>query len=324
MANSIYYNARAKALEANLLDYSKLTALVKCSSIFEVTKLLNAWQFLKGINVQSYADLLNLNLREEKEFLTFLKRSSPSKAISQFFLLKYDYFNLQSIYLQNALNKDLSTKFEGNYLISTLTKAVQSKNYKILSPQMQKCLFYVDNLFLENRQTGFVVDTVFRKSLYEEMLEVSKADKELFKYMNVFIDLKNIEMALRLKDEKVFQKVRLLGGSLTDKFFNRLIELSYDDILGFAQQTTYYSAIELIITDLKQGLSLDRFELMIDCFGQTYFDKFKYETSGNNPFLRYCFLKQTEIINLKIIFEGLNLGRAKKKILNELRRVYEK
>lgn len=322
MSNSVYYNARTKALEANLISYPKLTTLVKCSSIAEVSKLLNDWKILKGINILDYSDLILVVQREEEEFIQLLKQATPDKSISKFFLLKYDYFNLQVLYLNKHFNSNLETTFDGSILVSTLKHAVESGNYKGLSPQMQKCLEFVDSLFKNGTKTGFLIDTAFKKSLYEEMLFVSRKNKELYKYINFLIDMSNIEFALRFRDFNLFSKIKLLGGTLDDKFLNNLCTMSFDQILVYAKQSIYFSAIDLIVSDLKQGVALDRFELMVDCFGQTYFDKFKYETAGQTPYIRYCFLKQSELLNFRIIFEGLKANRPKKKILNELRRVY--
>ena len=321
--NSIYFVGRCKALETKLLSNLQLNELIKCRELAEVVTLLNSYNFLKGENVTTFSDLLTLIDREEQEFLAFLKRSTPNENFTKFFTLKYDYFNAESVYIAKKLNETPPLINEGLLRIETLEKIVASRKYDILSVQMSNCMKYCDELGIGENFTGFNVDTAFKRALYEEMREVSKKNKLLRKYCAFVIDMQNISLAIRLRDKKMFESVRLVGGTLNDSVFNCLIKDDADTILATLAHSDYISAIKLLVTAIKHDEPFYKFDYMFDCFPITFFDKYKYETEGDAPYLRYCFLKENELINLKIIIQGLIANRNRQKMSDEIRRVYE-
>ncbi len=210
-------------------------------------------------------------------------------------------------------------------LISTLQKAVENEQtQKMLPPEMQNALKKANNLFLQQKQTGFLVDTIFKKAQYEHMMRLSRADKALHSYFLSFVDLKNIELCFRFRDKNIFESTRLLGGTLENNFFEMLCEKPLETILLKTANSPYFSAIKLLANAFENGKPFSQFEFLVDCFGVTFFDEFKFNTNKNYAYLRYCFLKQNELTNLRIIFEGLQAKRSHKKICEDLRRVYAK
>ncbi len=321
--NSYYFVGRCKALETKLLSSLQLNELIKCREVVEVVSLLNSYNFLKGENVNTFSDLLALLDREEQEFLAFLKRSTPNENFTKFFTLKFDYFNAESIYISRRLHTTAPVLNEGLLRVETLEKVVEKKGYDVLSVQMANCMKYCDSLVGEENFTGFAVDTAFKRAMYEEMREICKKNKYLRKYCTFRIDMLNISLAVRLRDKKMFNLVRLAGGSLEDKVFDCLINGNEQTILSNLSGSDYISAIKLLLGAIKEDEPFTKFDYMFDCFPISFFDKYKYETEGDSPYIRYCFLKETELINLRIIIQGLIANRNKQKIANELRRVYE-
>ena len=318
--NSIYFNGRCKALETKLLSDLQLNELVKCREVVEVTNLLNSYNFLKGESVVNFEDLLSLIEREEKEFLAFLKRSTPNENFTKFFTLKNDYFNAESIYISNKLGHEPPLVSEGLLRVETLSKIIQSGKYDALSFQMANCMQYCNSLA---EFSGFSVDTAFKKALYEEMREVAQKNKLLKEYTTFLIDMQNISLAIRLRDKKMFDSVRLAGGSLDDAILGSICHDDADTILIRTAHTDYISAIKLLVDAIKHDETFFKFDYMFDCFPITFFHKFRYETEGDAPYLRYCFLKENELINLRIIIQGLIANRNKQKLSSEIRRVYE-
>ncbi len=320
--NSIYFNGRCKALETKLLNDIQLNELIKCREVVEVVTLLNSYNFLRGENVASFQDLLLLIDREEREFLAFLKRNTPNENFTKFFTLKNDYFNVESVYISKKLGKTPPLVNEGLLRIETLEKIIEKKDYSVLSVQMSNCLRFCDTLDGDNF-TGFNVDTAFKKALYEEMREVAQKTKPLRKYCTFLIDMLNISLAIRLRDKRMFDTTRLVGGSLDDDIFKCLCKDDADTILLKTSHTDYISAIKLLVEALRNDEPFVKFDYMFDCFPITFFHKFRYETEGDTPYLRYCFLKQNELINLRIIIQGLLSNRNRQKLSSEIRRVYE-
>lgn len=325
MANNIYYNSRAKALEAKLLSFETLTSLANCKTVLQVSKILNDNNFLKGFEAKTFSDFLGFVLREQEDFLKFLKKEMLDEDISRFFCLKFDYFNLECLFLEKKLAKPFDLLPEGMILISTLKDAVENKDkQKLLPAEMQQALLFCENLFKTQKETGFLIDTTFKKALYKQMLQASKADRALFDCFNAFLDLKNIELCFCFRNTKLFQEARLLGGTLKDDFFEMLCQKPFDVILQNTKNSSYAVAIKLIVEATEQNKPFLKFEFLLDCFGQAFFDEFKFNSSKNYAYIRYCFLRQNEIANLKTIFEGLEAKRSHKKICEELRGIYAK
>lgn len=321
--NSYYFVGRCKALETKLLSSLQLNELIKCREVVEVVSLLNSYNFLKGENINTFSDLLALLDREEQEFLAFLKRSTPNENYTKFFTLKNDYFNAESIYMARRLHVSPPLLNEGLLRIETLEKVMETKGYDVLSVQLSNCIKYCDSLVGEENFTGFAVDTAFKRAMYEEMREICKKNKDLRKYCTFRIDMQNISLAVRLRDKKMFNLVRLAGGSLHDSVFDNLISGNEETILSRLSSSDYISAIKLLLGAMRENEPFVKFDYMFDCFPISFFDKFKYETEGDVPYIRYCFLKETELINLRIIIQGLITNRNRQKITNEIRRVYE-
>lgn len=325
MANEIFFSARCSALESNLLTFDELSKLASANSVQDCIKLLNAHKIMQGERCQSYRDFLDVVDNDEKRFLEFLKRNNPKEELAKFFLLEYDYFNLECVFLHKRMGYEIPENLhEGTMTIDAIKRAVLNQKYEILSPRMQNCLQYLDGLFDRNEATGFLVDTAFKKSFYEEELVIAKASVHLQKILDFQIDSSNIELALRFRDVEVFDKIRLTGGTLEDEFLEKLCKDPFNKILVDTQFMTYSVAIKLIVQALLKNQTLYKFEYMQDCFPVTYLNKIRFQTDKDIPYIKYCFLKKCELTNLRIIFEGLIAGREAKVICDDIRRVYDK
>lgn len=317
-----YFNARSKSKEAKLLSYESLEKIAKSNSLEEVTKTLLDLKLIKGEQIESYEDLTQISKREEREFLEFLKQESIHKDVTKFFLLKYDYFNLECLYFYLILKKEENPLMpEGNIKISTMRKCLETQRYEGLSPEMQNLLTSLDN---SKETSTFIVDNAFKQAMNKEKLRLSKVSKDLFECQNYLTDLKNIELALRLRDEKMFSLVRLEGGKLDDNFFKTLCVNDLSSILESTKYSTYRNVVEIIVEAIRENKPFQKFDFLMDCFPITFFDDKKYDVGNMLPYIRYCYLEITQIKNLKIIFDGLIGNQNKKKLCSSLRRVYEK
>lgn len=316
-----YFNAVSKAKEAKLVSLENLEKLAKSSNLEDVAKTLLDIKLLKGEQITSYADLFSITYREESDFIEFLKKESIDADITRFFLAKYDYFNLEVLYFNKRLNtREQELTFEGNVKISTIAKSIDLKKYNDLPISMQTLLTFLDK---SEDKSYFFVDTAFKKAMHKEMLNASKKSSELHECFSYYTDLKNIEIALRLRDEKMFALSKLEGGTLDDEFFKKLCKDSFLEIVRDNKYGTYKIAIELIIECLKDKKPFVKFDFLIDCFAITFFESLKYKTEQCLPYIRYCYLKLAQIKNLKIIFDGLVSNQNKKALCNQIRRVYE-
>ena len=317
-----YFNARSKAKEAKLLSKESLEMLSKSGLLEDVLKNLLDLKLLKGEQITSFSDLYQITRREEKEFIDFLLKESVNTDLTKFFLLDYDYFNLESLYFYIKLNyPGTKLKPQGYIKISTIEKNLRQNTSEGLSPYMKKLL---DVLESSEDKSSFFVDNLFKKALYKEKLELAKVSKELFECVNYMSDLKNIELALRIRDAKMFSLIKIDGGSLSDEFFKKLCNDDYAQILSESKFSPFKNVIEIIVEAKTANKPFQKFDFLMDCFPITFFEEKKYEVNGFLPYIRYCYLELVQIKNLKIIFDGLSINQSRKKICSNLRRVYEK
>lgn len=317
-----YFNARSKAKEAKLLSYENLERIAKSNSLEEITKNLLDLKLIKGEQIESFADLEQIAKREEQEFLDFLKHESVHKDLTKFFLLKYDYFNLECLYFNiNLKTKETPLLFEGNIKISTMRNCLEKQKYDDLPLEMKKLLNLLDE---SADKSYFFVDNAFEKAKRKEMLNLSKVSKDLFEMQNYLCDLKNIELALRLRDEKMFFLVKIDGGKLEDGFFKKLCSDDLGSILSDTRYSVYKNVVEMIVEAIREGKPFQKFDFLMDCFPLTFLEDKKYVAEKFLPYVRYCYMAMTQIKNLKIIFDGMMANQNKKKLCAQLRRVYEK
>lgn len=317
-----YFNARSKAKEAKLLKMDGYEKLIKSSTLDELIKNLLDLKLIKGENISGFADLKQITKRKEKEFVEFLKHEQINENLTKFFLLPYDYFNLESLYFNVVLKKfDSPLKIEGSIKIQRMEKCLEKDELDGLTPFMQNLIVFLKQ---NTNQSSFFVDNAFKQTMQKEMLSLAKVSKPLLECLNYLTDLKNIELALRLRDEQMFNLTKLEGGSLKGDFFKLLLSKSFASILAETKFSPYKNVVEIIVEAMKQKMPFQKYDFLVDCFPITFFEDKKYDTSGMMPYIRYCYLEKNEIKNLDIIFDGLSTNQPKKKILSSLRRVYEK
>jgi len=324
VASSVYFNAVAKAKEATLLTEKDLFAILDCKDLLSVKKLLSEKGLLLGENIERYLDLMKIVKNEKKAFYTFLKTNTPDMNISKYFLIDVDYENLQNVYLAWKLGgKRVECDYEGIYSAEDIHRAVEKGEYGHISTEMKLAIEFCDSIISSDKKSTFLVNSAFKKSKAKELLILAKKQKELKDVIVFKIDADNILLARMLKDYSVIKDVKCDGGSLSDEMLKKLCELDAPSIKREFMFSEYRSLIELALNvqDMKSRLL---FEQMVDSYFLNTLDERKYDLSKNMPYIRYAVNKSTELINLKIIFEGLASKLDTEKLKFELRRVYAK
>lgn len=324
MASSIYFNAVAEAKEAALLTEKDLLAILYCKDLFSVIKLLSEKGLVQGENIERYADLMKIVENEKRAFYTFLKSNTPDMNISKYFLIDVDYQNLQNYYLAWKLGgKQISFDYEGVLSADDIKKAVEKGEYSHITNEMRLAIEFCDRILKDDKKSIFLVNSAFNKSKARELLIIASRQKELKDAIVFKVDADNILLARILKDYEMVKSVKCYGGTLSDSSLRKLCEMDSVSIKREFMFSEYRSLIELALKaeDIKSRLL---FEQMVDCYFLNTIEEKKYDLSGNMPYIRYGVKKSTELINLKIIFEGLASKLDKEKLKLELRRVYGK
>lgn len=325
MANTIYANARAKAMEKNLLGIERLNRMIECVFADDAIKILGEVGFGDGAVIESALDFEKLIEIEQTKLFNFLKEASSPKGFARFILLKNDYHNAEALIKAKHLRIDADEMLVDNGLISKekLKEKIMTDDYKDLSSQMVSALLYCDNEFVSGRADGFSINAKFVKEYYNELNEIAKKDKKLKEILAFKIDCTNIGSALRTRNFSWFKNMAIDNGKLTEKDYKNLCELPLENLKEQFRYTDYKEVINTAVDEKLKGQPLSDFEKIFDNFAIRLLKKEKYEIEGYLPLMIYVYSKLSELTNVRIVLVGLINGIDKTEIKRKLREGYE-
>ena len=323
MANAIYSNARAKALENSLLSRDRLNRMVESVTADEAVKILYEVNFGDGLVIEGAPDFERLILQEQKKFIGFIKEVSASDLLTKYFLLENDYHNAEAIMRAKHLKTDYSPMLVPNGLIDSdeLAKKIMADDYGDFSEQLSAVLSFADGEFVAGRATGSGINAAFVKALYNELSTCAKKNGEIKRIFERKADCVNVATALRTRNYSEADKYFVAGGTLDNVFLKTLCEDDYDII---KEKCKYHPFGEYILSAIeREGKPLTDFEKLADDYAMKLLKKNKYSVENIHPFLLYCYYKLAEIKNVRIIMVGLLNGWDRNDIKRRLRDGYE-
>ncbi len=325
MANLIYANARAKAMEKNLLSLERFNRMIECSTADEAIKILSEVGFGDGAVIESALEFEKLIATEQRKLLDFLKEASSNKNFASFILLKNDYHNAEVYIKAKHLRVDFDDMTVEAGLINkeVLKEKILTDDYRDFSAEMRDALIFCDNEFVSNRTSGQTINSALTKAYYLELFNLSKKDKRLKKIFEFKIDTINIGIALRARNYSEFSKMALQYGTLTEKDYKNLCEMPLENLKEQFRYSEYKLAVNLAVDQKIKGQPLSDFEKLADNFALKMLKQEKYQTEGIIPLMIYVFAKLNEISNVRIVLVGLINGIEKAQIKRKLREIYE-
>ncbi|MBS4015363.1 MAG: V-type ATPase subunit [Candidatus Latescibacteria bacterium] len=160
-------------------------------------------------------------------------------------------------------------------------------------------------------------DSIIKNQVLNEYLQ--QLDNEfLNRYFQILIDLENIRSFARIKNlavkekqdattqKKLFNKVFLLNGTITETTLANLFSEPWEALVQWSANTPYHQTVEAGISYLLDQKSFLRFERMIQEQKQHLLLKARYTTFGFEPLVAYYLFKETEIRNLRKIYYAIS------------------
>ncbi|MDY6367167.1 MAG: V-type ATPase subunit [Clostridia bacterium] len=324
MANVIYANARAKALENGLLSVDRLNRMLDSGSPDEAMKVLAEVNFGGGVSIDSFMKFETLISAEEKKFISFIKADCPSQAFKNYMLLPFDFHNAEAFIKEKYLKRkaDDFTVDSGMIEKESMKEKIMLDEYKDFPDEMAKALITCDSDFVSGKATGASVNSVFKKALYKELYKNAKKG-ELNEIFNIKADCANIGVALRVRNFSQAKEFFVSGGKLTETELKTLSEESFELIKEKCKFMSCGELISVAVDSCIKDEPLSAFETLADDFALKFLKKKKYATDGIVPFMLYCYYKLAEIKNVRIVMVGLINGMDKNEIKRRLREGYE-
>ena len=324
-----YAVSRVKAMESRMVDQATMQQMADADSYDSAWKSLMETcygQWATEINTSSYDKVLEAELTYiYDEFKKFV----PDQSLVYLFQIPYDFHNLKVILKSSFMQKaggrtrwDLLISL-GSYPAEDMILAIESDDLRLLPYQLHRV---IPSCIMVWEQSGDVVE--IEKILDSHMFHVMRliADSISFigvkEYVRYRIDGENIRTLLRLKriNADISQALDLLhpGGTYSIELLTQLYSEpreSWSRALAFG----YMGSILNDIEELDESHILPEVERRSDKLISDYLNKYQYDPFAPEQIVRYLWLKETEVRNLRIILVGKASGVEKDMIKGLLR-----
>ena len=324
-----YAVSRIKAMENRIVDATTMQQMADADGFDNAWKLLMETcygQWSVEIGTSSYDKLLEVEL---VYLYDELNKFVPDSSIVSLFQIPYDFHNmkvvLKSLFAQRGGGEsrwDLLVSM-GSYPTDEMILAIESEDYRLLPYQLHSVIPSCIAIW-EQTKNILEIENILDRHMFRVMCLI--ADDIPFsgvkKYVRLRIDGENIRTMLRLKrlNAAVPDILDHLhpGGTFSLSFLTQLypepVE-SWSKALSFA----YMGAVLSDIEKLEGTQVLPEVERRLDRLTTSYLDQYQYDPFAPEQVVRYLWLKEIEVCNLRIILVGKASGVEKDMIKGLLR-----
>lgn len=323
MSNTIYANARAKALESTLLNAERLKRILECEKVEDAIKILAEINFGEG-SVLVSDDFESLIFSEQKKLNQFILNNCASSSFKNFMLLKNDFTNAEGLIKAKHLKIDSTALIgeRGIFEVDKLKDIIMTDDYRKLPKNLADALLKCDEEFVSNRATGASIGAILYKALYRELYQQAKKDKNLLTIFKAQVDGINVSSALRTRSFNEAKEFFIEGGNLSLLDVKSLCEDSFDQLTAKFKFSENKDIILSAIESAEKNLPLSTCEKLMESFPVKFLSKQKYQTEGIIPFMLYCYYKVADLTNVRIILVGIKNKFPLEEIKKRLRDSY--
>lgn len=303
----LYANGVVASLTKNLITKDVFNRMIDATSNTEALNVLQETNFGSGLTIDSPFEIETLLNFETKKLLKFVKEESPTEELKQLFLLPFDYANISSFCKGLILGQDVEdfVQAEGNYEWAKIKDLISSKNFGgFNNKHIETALKIFQDAASRNVIKGYEIDFLFKNYLYKNLKEVAKKDATIKNIVLTKIDIENISNAMRSPTQFMFEQQQLESGYLSlnqiQKIFNKdksvINEIKSPVVAKFAT---------LAMSEDKEK-SFVEFEKLKNNFIFSLISTQKFNIDTIGPFANYCFQKEAEIKNVRLVMSYQN------------------
>lgn len=320
MSSVLYSSARAVSMEKNLLGDDRLKRMIDGTG-FDALKILSEVGFAFGGNASDEID--NAIDDETAKLSAFIKETAPDDKLVKFFLYPYDFRNAEALVKSKYLKTDAVHFSGGSIDVNTLKEKIFTDNYDGLPHFMGVALLNADKAFVEGKYSGQSINVSFTKSLYDELFSLNVKDARIDKILMAKADMLNVSVALRTRDFISAEKQFVHFGDLKKDSLKSVCEDDFDKIREKFRFSDYKELIFAALDGIEAKTGLKEFERLCDGYAVKVIKKYRYDSDGALPFIRYCFYKLADIANARIILVGHSANLTGAEISERIREHYE-
>ncbi len=307
-----------RVLETKLLNENELERMVLAKDAKDAYKILNETDYSTHIgdieNVESFQEVINSGLKDTKELI---ERITPDSWVFNILWLRYDFHNMKVLLKAKHSEKQFDEVKKYCFQFGAI-KLEQLKKYipdgedagfgleeryeKYLKESIK--LAEADYLKSEDPQLiDIVLDKRFCKIINE--IALRSGNDFLITLTKKYIDLKNIELFIRLKiqgrEEELLEKGFIARGTL-EKY--RFIDAFRKDINDFAESmrhTDYANIIREAIKGYEDEKSFVKLDKLSYDHLTDYIQKAKRIAIGPEPVFAYFWAKKNNALIIRSI-----------------------
>ena len=315
MKNAEYVGAVCSFREKSIISQEKFEKMLSMS-LPEAVKTLKDSGFGGGIETTDAESLIRA---EEDNLISFIKEYAPNDNFINFKLLNYDYHNANSIVraVNLNINQEKMLIREGRFSYNELSSFIASGEGDIESKFLKEAIIEAKKLFESGKATGAKLDDIFLKAKYQEALSLVKKEKSLKAFVQAEIDGANVSTAIRSQNAEFLKEAFILGGNISLSDLVYFIETG--KLTNSLKASVFGSVLLKTLADFKKGKALVEFEKVKDDYALSTLIKDKYTVAGYDIFYLYCYYKENEIKNARIVTVGLSAGLDKADVKARMR-----
>lgn len=295
----LYLSGECSALMNTLIPNQLFVKLAGAESFDDALEILKGTSY--GALLQSM-DVEEALAIEQNKLNEFIKTECPDPLVIKFFLLPYDYDNLEVISKARSLGlaEDSYLEISGTYDFDFLKNAVRQKRYKPFGNEfIRHMLIEYNNKSSQDPLTAREVDYIFQKYKFENLSELFGHKKGLMRELCDFIlDYENISIAYRCATLDELKANVVSFGSIKMPILERIV--GGDTYVLREMPDLVRDLCEVIYVD-KNPKNLARFELLKRKTIIKLIEPYLYDPSTEATFVYYVERKLFEIENLHLI-----------------------
>ncbi|MFC1655513.1 V-type ATPase subunit [Patescibacteria group bacterium] len=307
-----------RVLETKLLNENELERMVLAKDAVDAYKILNETDYSTHIGdiekVENFQDVINSGLKDTKELI---KRIAPSNWVFNILWFRYDFHNMKVLLKAKHSGKEFDEVKDYCFHFGAI-ELVQLKKYILdgedagfgLEERYEKYLkesiklAETDYLKSEDPQLiDIVLDKRFCKIINE--IAVKSGNEFLITLTKKYIDLKNIELFIRLKiqkrEEELLEKGFICRGTL-EKY--RFLDAFRKDVSDFAESmrhTDYANIIRDAIKGYEEEKSFVKLDKLTYDHLTDYIQRAKRIAIGPEPVFAYFWAKKNNALVIRSI-----------------------
>ncbi|MBU1446396.1 V-type ATPase subunit [Patescibacteria group bacterium] len=328
-----------RVLETKLLNENELERMVLAKDARDAYKILNETDYSSHIGdiekIESFQEVINSGLKDTKELIS---RITPENWVFNILWFRYDFHNLKVLLKAKYSGKDFDEienfllKF-GAIPTEKLRRLIFGNEDVTLGLEPKYEEYIKESIALakvdyEKDEDPQIIDIVLDKRLCKIMNDIALRSENgfLIKLTKKYIDLKNIELFIRLKIQKRGEDL-LLKGFINRGYLEkyRFVDAFRKDVADFAESmkhTDYSDIIREAIKGYEDEKSFVKLDKLTYDHLTDYIQQAKRIAIGPEPVFAYFWAKKNNALVIRSIMVGKLNNIAPEDIRKIIRTLY--